>query len=557
MNSSAARAFAAVLRHEWERFEHAVADPMRVQRSLLCRILRHNRQAAYGEQYAFADIRDLETFRQNVPVMTGEALAVLAERMANGETNLLAADQPVAFNQTSGTTGKPKLIPLARRSQQNAFRSLRRWLYRTISDHPESMRDAVLVPTGPAIEGLTPSGIPVSSASAMFCRGLPAQMRRQSVLPPGVSEVADYECRYYLMGRFALARDVSFLATPNPTTLLQIAAVADQHRDDIMRAIHDGTLGTRDMVERIPAGLRRCFLAFLAPDRPRARALERACAGRGALLPQDCWKRFPMIGCWLGGTVGVQADKLASAFGSDLCTRDLGYLASEGWFSIPMQDGDSAGVLEICGNVFEFIPDDDSAPVGATTLRCDELKEGGRYRVLVTNWNGLYRYEMGDVVEVRGFYRRTPRIAFVRKSGDMLNITGEKLHANHLLAALAKLRVVCHPAPVAWRAVPDLLRNRYQILLCFRSDPAPEYLRATLIPLLDRSLCEVNIEYAHKRESGRLHPPCIHLMTEAWERDVRKQGCTAGRGDLQYKWKVTAAELSAEDVRNIRCTIEL
>jgi hypothetical protein len=53
--------------------------------------------------------------------------------------------------------------------------------------------------------------------------------------------------------------------------------------------------------------------------------------------------------------------------------------------------------------------------------------------VLLTGANGLYRYDLNDVVEVRGCHERTPRVAFVRKGRDMLSITGEKLHLDHVL----------------------------------------------------------------------------------------------------------------------------
>lgn len=557
MTSSAIAGLVASLLPEWRIFEHAVVDPVRIQNALLLRILRVNGQTEYGRQHAFADIRSMEAFRRNVPIVTADAMLPLIERMACGETSVLVADQPIVFNQTSGTTGQPKLIPLTRRNWNNSARALRRWLYRVISDHPDAMKHGLLIPAGSTIESFTPSGIPRGSASGMFCRALPSVMQRQSALPPRLSEIADYACRYYLMARFCFGRDISFIATPNPTTLLQIAAVADKHRESIIRAVHDGALGAPDIEDRIPAPLLRSFRKFVTPDPGRARVLEAAVAVRGALTPSDSWNRLRLIGCWLGGTVGVQAEKLASVYGADIPLRDLGYLASEGWFSIPMHDGDAAGALEICGNVFEFVPEDETTSSSSTTgLRCDEVEVGRRYRVIVTNWNGLYRYDMGDVVEVRGFYRRVPLIAFVRKSGDMLNITGEKLHVNHWLAAFDAVRTACGAAPVAWRAVPDLVRNRYQLLLRFLSDPAPDFIRQTLIPALDRGLCDVNIEYAQKRQSGRLHPPCVHLMAESWETDVRRHSPTAGKRDVQFKWKLIAAELSEPDSRNIRSTIE-
>ena len=53
----------------------------------------------------------------------------------------------------------------------------------------------------------------------------------------------------------------------------------------------------------------------------------------------------------------------------------------------------------------------------------------------------------------------------------------------------------------------------------------------------DRSLHELNVEYAAKRRSGRLRSPCLHLMRPGWSRRAEPR-------DPQRKW---AALLPAWD----------
>ena len=45
-----------------------------------------------------------------------------------------------------------------------------------------------------------------------------------------------------------------------------------------------------------------------------------------------------VIGCWLGGSIGFQAERLIEYFGDDVSLRDPGYLASEGSMTIPCED---------------------------------------------------------------------------------------------------------------------------------------------------------------------------------------------------------------------------
>ena len=79
--------------------------------------------------------------------------------------------------------------------------------------------------------------------------------------------------------------------------------------------------------------------------------------------------------------------------------------------SIPMEDNTPAGVLDIEANFYEFIPADEidrgasgetspTLPGDLTCLRADELEKGGQYYILLTNYAGLYRYHIGDLVRV-------------------------------------------------------------------------------------------------------------------------------------------------------------
>ena len=77
--------------------------------------------------------------------------------------------------------------------------------------------------------------------------------------------------------------------------------------------------------------------------------------------------------CFLGaGKLGCHAKYFA-----DTPVRDIGLLASEGRFTIPLTDASPAGVLDIQSHFFEFIPENEinstrptprSLPAPASTL---------------------------------------------------------------------------------------------------------------------------------------------------------------------------------------------
>src|SRR5207253_11309543 len=65
-------------------------------------------------------------------------------------------------------------------------------------------------------------------------------------------------------------------------------------------------------------------------------------------------------------------------FGQQVARRDLGLVASEGRFTIPVDDDSAAGVLAIHTSFYEFIAEEDIDDPTPRALLCHELTEGSR-----------------------------------------------------------------------------------------------------------------------------------------------------------------------------------
>jgi hypothetical protein len=406
----------------------------------------------------------------------------------------------------------------------------------------------------PAIEGYTPLGLPIGSASGLAYKQLPKMVRAGHAIPYIVSEIHDYDRRYFVTARLALGARVSYIGTPNPSTLIRLVETGEKHQEALIRAIHDGTLGV-DLPDQ-PA-IANQVAAHLKPDPERSRFLTDVLARVGFLRPADCWPDLTLLACWLGGSVGTQARKLIPYYG-DVPIRDLGYKASEGNFTLPYRDHTPSGILALQTNYYEFIPEDALDVSQPPVLSSHELEGGKRYAILLTTAAGLYRYDINDIVEVTGFYRKTPLLAFIRKGQDMTSITGEKMHVNHILLALDQVREKYNLSIVEqFRIVPDFEESCYDIYVEFNTDASHDLLRDEVIPALDRALDQVNVEYAQKRNSGRLQSPRLHLMRPGWAEDERRQFVATGKRDTQYKWQILCSERHPEDRQAIIHTIKM
>ena len=113
------------------------ADPERYQRRTLQRIVNANAATTYGREHGFARINSVADFRAAVPINTYEELRPYVDRIADGsDPHALTADPVEMFTNTSGTTSKPKLIPVTASGRRAERRVKTAWLALLAADLP-------------------------------------------------------------------------------------------------------------------------------------------------------------------------------------------------------------------------------------------------------------------------------------------------------------------------------------------------------------------------------------------------------------------------------------
>ncbi|MGD1940515.1 MAG: GH3 auxin-responsive promoter family protein [Leptolyngbyaceae cyanobacterium] len=537
-----------------QRLDAAALNPERAQQACLQELLIRHQGTAFGREHGFTQIHTPADYQRAVPIRDYEALRPYVQRMMQGETNVLVSDPVTMFTLTSGTTGQPKYIPVTAVSEARNSALMRQWLYRLLPQHPRCLSHALVGIVSAAVEGYTPSGTPYGSLSGRIYQQIPGLVRRAYAVPYPVFEIKDYDHRYWAIARFALARDVSFLGTPNPSTLLRLATVMDEHHENLIRAIYNGTLGLA--ATDLPAATRRSLQSHLRPQPQRAKALEHIVETTGHLHPKDCWPQLQLVGCWTGGSVGMQAQRLASVYGP-VPLRDLGYLASEARVTLPIADQTPSGVLDQTLNFCEFIPEDAMEQDNPPVYLSHELEVGQRYYILLTTPGGLYRYPINDIVEVTGCYHRAPLLAFVRKGKDMSNLTGEKLHVNQILQAMAQVQRQFDLTIGQYQWVPNLAEMNYHIYVEWADSRGDRWIQHTLLPALDQALQQLNNEYAQKRASQRLQPLCLHRLQPGWADAVKRAAIATSGRDVQYKWRVLCPEVPPHALTSRYCEAAL
>ena len=482
---------ATLFRKEFANFQNfldSTKNPIEVQRELLQEIVDENSETDYGKKHGFSSIMSEQDFQERVPLNDYDSLAEYIERVKQGDFPALLTEKPVMFNTTSGTTSKPKFLPVTQACIKNYRRGADVWNISAFLQHPD-IKGKVLAMICPRTEGVLESGIPFGSASGLFYDLQSRAAKRLLVAKKELFDIPEMGAKYYAVMRIALEQDITHINTPNPSTIILLCKTVSENIQKMTKDIRDGTM-SKDF--DIPASIRNSI--NLRKNRKIAGELERMLDKRGKLVPRDYWPNLALIGCWTGGTVGFYLEKFPELFGN-VPVRDLGLLASEARMSIPLEDGISGGVLDVCGNFYEFIAEEEAEKESPSTLNSWEIEQGKKYFIVLTTRGGLYRYNISDLVEVCGFYNKTPVIKFLNKGERISSITGEKLTEYQI-------------AECGRRVFNEKIER---IILCPVLGEVPHYavisdlnLSPEEIKKFDEGLRRANREYDSKRKLGRL-----------------------------------------------------
>ncbi len=519
-----ARAAAVHAGRQLGAFLHAHRQTAQVQQRLLREMIAAAAGSRFGRDHGFAGIRSYADFASAVPVGDYETHRPYLERVLAGETEALfgPACKVVMFAVTSGTTGAPKHIPVTKRFLRDYARGWNVFGLLALRDHPQAWLREIVTIASSARESFSPAGIPCGSISGLLAEKQKWIVRRMYPVPPAAREIHDPLAKYYTILRASIARDVGMLTTANPSSAVRLAEVGRDCAEQLIRDVHDGSLRPP---EPLPAGLAR-RLAF-PPDPRSASRLERLLDQHGQLLPRHYWK-LALLCHWTGGTIGLYLPRVRELFG-EVPIRDIGLLASEGRLSVPLADGTSAGAAEITAHFLEFIPAGQIGALRPDVLTAEQVEVGQEYFLVLTNWAGLWRYNLDDRVLVTGRLGSSPVFEFLCRGLHTSSITGEKLTEHQVVEAMGRVRAALETFVLQGHfAAPPY----YHLSV----EPGPGIDPRVLAGKLDEAIRRVNVEYDQKRRSGRLGPiraSCLPPGSFA-RREQREIAARRGRAE-QYK----------------------
>lgn len=486
------------------RFNKDTEKSYKVNSKVLLKILKMNCKSEIGTKYNFKSINCIKEFKEKFPITNYEFYEEYIEKMAKGEKNILFSEDIEYFGHTSGTTGKQKLIPTTKTSRHIASKYmailLNRFAYENFKEHWNYERALVIADM--VTTTYTEGGVPICSATSGGMKGIKNIIKYFYTSPIEVMEVKDKDSANYLHLLFALKeRNLSYISSAFISNVLDLFRILEDNYMDLIKDIKKGRISKKINLDE---DIRKKLNSYLEPNATRANELEIEFKKGFKGIARNIWPNIMYIATVTGANFSIYDDKV-NYYTDYLPIYSPAYAATEATIGINPYIKKIRYVIIPDTVFYEFIPFKEIDKDSPNTLLINELKVGEKYEIVITNYAGLYRYRLGDVIKVVSYYNDSPEIEFLFRKNQVLNMVSEKTNEEQLTSAIRNTMNELNLSLVDYTTMPDnsVTPGRYVFYCEFKEKLFNEKI-GLLEKQLDKELRKSNLAYDRARNNKKL-----------------------------------------------------
>ena len=470
-------------RLKWNRAKKSVS---KVQENRLLQLLKENSDTAFGKAHNFSKINSVLEYQKSVPLQNYQDFEPYIEAIANGEKSVLTAQKVKLFEPSSGTTSGKKLIPYTDKLQGEFQKGINVWLNQLYIKYPKLFFGKMYWSISPVAEQQrTSAGIPIGFMDdAEYLGGIQKVLKKTlMVMPDEIQEIKEVKQFQYHTALFLLAeKNLSLISVWHPSFFMLILDVIDEHFEQLIVDIRK---------EKKPKRADELVTIF---NEWGGRKREESDV-KGRTLYERVWSRLALISCWGDAQAELPFEGFKRLF-PNTPFESKGLIATEGFVSFPNSHKKGAN-LSILSHFFEF-----KEPNSAKIFLAHELEKAQQYSIIMTTAGGLYRYEIGDMVEVVGFDEGVPIIKFVGKKDYFVDMCGEKLSEIEVDRAVKKVLKRFELMADFWMVAPEKVNEHTFHYTLFIQVDFIENSNVICVEI-DKHLRE-NFHYNYCRDLGQL-----------------------------------------------------
>ncbi|KAF5948372.1 hypothetical protein HYC85_014329 [Camellia sinensis] len=433
-------------------FEDVAENAGFVQTHTLRRILELNYGVEYLKKWlgCIKNVQDMDAnaleslYTSLVPIASHADLEPYIHRIADGDTSPLLTQQPITtLSLSSGTTeGRQKYVPFTRHSAMTTLQIFRLAAAYRSRVYPIREGGRILEFIYSSKQFKTKGGLTAGTATTHYYASEEFKIKQE--------QTRSFTCspsRSHFKWRLQTIHLLSPLSRP---ILLYSSRIHHlnfciQHSPslqivwkDICNDIREGTLSSKITIPKV----RKAVLDIVSPDPCLASRIEAVCeeleGGDWFGLIPKLWPNAKYVYSIMTGSMQPYLKKLRH-YAGDLALVSADYGSTESWIGVnldPSSPPENVTFAVIPSfSYFEFIPlyrqNEDVSSVADDFIEGEivplsGVKVGQQYEIVLTTFTGLYRYRLGDVVEVAGFYRGTPKLNFICRRKLILTVNIDK-----------------------------------------------------------------------------------------------------------------------------------
>lgn len=448
-------------RPAYTEFIKALARCPEEQSILLQDILLENAHSETGKRYKFDSLKGVDEFRNQVALSNYDSIDSAFKEMSRGARDTQFSGEILAFEETSGSTDARKLIPYTERALTSFQHALYPWLADLSLHYGSILNRPMYWAISPAhrTQCQTEDGTRLGMSDVHYFGAMGGALAELSAVDIGTAapiEISTWQEN--TLCQLIESNELGFISVWSPTFLIELMNALIGNLEKILR--------------RLSA---------------QAAARLNKAMGSGRLDTRLLWPNLQLISCWTHAQAAQFILELEFLF-PQARIQGKGLLMTEGVVSIPLYNFNYP-VLAVKSAFYEFLDPD------GNSYLAHEVREGKIYRVVMTTYNGLYRYDTGDQVCIRGWAEATPQLEFMGRTGLVSDMCGEKLTDAFVTSCLPKEYGFAMMAPASGNS------NYYQLFL--DRDRCDDETAYHLAESLDVSLCN-NPQYRYARELRQL-----------------------------------------------------
>jgi len=504
-----------------------------IQTKKLLEILRKNKRSEFGQKHSFSSIKTIEQFQRNIPTETYEGYKKYINKISLKRQAVLTSEKITLFEPTSGSTSNSKLIPYTDGLRTEFLAGIAPWIYSIHKNYPQAMIGKQYWSITPIVNSEKPnfkSGIKIGFEDDGFYLGTDNERNNNMfIVPIEIKYVFDFRSFKYLTHLFLLKeKSLSLISIWNPS-MMQV--LFEDIKADMLSLCKDIAKGTFNDSLIIPKNIKLKLLRQFSADKKRAEELLNIYEKYKdtSIFFHKIFPNLKIISCWTNGNARLSMDFIKNNFSKSI-VQGKGLIATECIVSIPINKLKFPAV-SILSHFFEFLElDEDLSPTGKILLT-HQLELNKQYCVIVTTSGGLYRYNLNDIISVKGYFNQIPLIEFIGKLDNVSDIVGEKLHETYVKNSIVKILKKYDLKPKFIMLAPEKENNNIFYVMFIESKT-----HDTLKLEIEKELSK-NYHYSYCRKIGQLKPLKVFIIKSNGARDyIKHKASMIKLGDIKLSY---------------------